>query len=103
MYGSFESSQYAEIISGDDGKEAEFQFTLICVSRGYSGCMYQNNGDPGDPPEAAEFELDSLHVLDDDGNSVLITYQILEAIAGKELAQKMQDDAETEAMESGDF
>ena len=70
MYGSHESSQYVVVISGDDGKETEFQFTLDCVSQGDFGCMYMRNGDPGWPPEAAEFELDSLHVLDDDGNDV---------------------------------
>lgn len=103
MYGSHESSQYAEVISGDDGKETEFQITVNCVTRSDPGCHYRSNGDPGDPPEAAEFELDSVHVLDDDGNPVPLTYQILEAVVGKELAQKMHDNAMIEAMESGDF
>jgi len=103
MYGTHESSQYAEVISGDDGKETEFQLTLNCVSRGDPGCMYMRNGDPGYPPEAAEFELDSIHVLDDEGNPVPVTYQILEAFVGKDMALRMVENAETEAMESGDF
>jgi hypothetical protein len=103
MYGSHESSQYAVVFSEDDGKETEFQLTVNCVTLGYHGCRYLSNGDPGDPPEAAEFELDSVHVLDDDGNPIPLTYQILEAVVSKELAQKMYDNAVTEALESGDF
>ncbi len=101
-YGSFESSQYAEVISGDEGKEPEFQFTISCTSRGRSAYI---SGPPEDcyPAEAAEFELESLHVLGDEGNPIPITYQILEAVVGNELAQTMLSAAETEAMESGDF
>ena len=101
-YGSFESSQYAEVISGDDGKETEFQFTLGCVSYSRPASI---SGPPENcyPAEAAEFELDSLHVLDDESNPVPLTYQILEAVVGRDLAQIMLSAAETAAMESGDF
>jgi len=47
--------------------------------------------------------LDSVHVLDAGRNPLPITYQILEAIVGKEVAQKMHEDAVTEAEESGEF
>lgn len=102
MYGSHESNQYVEVISGDDGKETEFQVTVNCVSRGDPGRM---SGPPEDcyPSEAAEFELNSVVVMDDDGNPINMTYQLLEAFVGKELAQKMHDNAVTEAIESGDF
>ena len=102
MYGSHESSQFIEVISGDDGKDTEFQFTLTCVTGGDPG-QYYGPAESCHDSEAAEFELDTLHALDDDGNPILLTYQILEAIAGKELAQKMYDNAVTEALESGDF
>lgn len=102
IYGSFESSQYAEVISGDESKEVEFQFTIDCTSLGRPAYI---SGPPEGcyPAEAAEFELDSIHVQVDEGNPVPISYQILEAVVGKEMAQAMLSDAETEAMESGDF
>lgn len=101
-YGSHESSQYVGVVWRDDHREVEFHLTLICATL---GCKAQLYGEPGDcyPAEAAEFELDSIHVLDDEGNPVLITYQILEAIVGMELAAKFLSNAETEAMESGEF
>ena len=102
MYGSHESSQHVEVISGDDGKETEFQLTVNCVSRGDPG-QYYGPAESCYESEAAEFELDSVQVIDDDGNPVALTYQILEAVVGKELAQKMHDNAVTEAIESGDF
>lgn len=102
MYGSHESSQYAEVISGDDSKETEFQFTVNCVTRSDPG-QYLGPAENCYEGEAAEFELDSIHVINDDGNRVLITYQILEAFTGNDLAQKMLNNAMTEANESGDF
>lgn len=102
MYGSYESSQYVEVISGDDGKETEFQITVTCVTRGDPGRL---SGPPEDcyGAEAAEFELDSVHVIGDDGNPLEISMETLRAFVGKELAQKMHDSAVTEAIESGDF
>ncbi len=101
-YGSHESSQYAEVFAKGDGHEAEFQLTLNCVTLGQSAQLY---GEPGDcyPAEAAEFELESIHVLDAEGKPVKISEKILAAIVSKEVFQKMLWDAETEAMESGDF
>jgi hypothetical protein len=103
MYGSFESSQYIEVIGpGDESRMATFQLTLICTSR---GCVAQLSGPPENcyQAEAAEFELDSIHVLDGEGKPHLISEEILEAIAGKKLAQKMYEAAELEAIESGEF
>ena len=101
-YGSHESSQYAEVLAKGDGKEAEFQLTLNCVTL---GCPAQLYGPPENcsPAEAAEFELDSVHVLDDEGKPVKISEEILEAVVGQTVARQMIEDAETEAMESGDF
>ncbi len=101
-YGSHESSQYAEVIAKGDGKEAEFQLTLNCVTL---GCPAQLYGPPENcyPADAAEFELDSIHLLDDEGNPVEISEQVLKAFVGEDVFQKMVEDAETEAMESGDF
>ena len=102
-YGTFESSQYVDVRSWKgDGKEAEFQLTLNCTA---SGCAAQIWGPPENcyPAEAAEFELESVHVLDDEGKPVKISAEILEAVVGKEAFQQMISDAEIEAMESGDF
>lgn len=101
-YGSHESSQYVEVLAKGDGHEAEFQFTLNCVSL---GCKAQLYGEPGDcyPAEAAEFELESIHVLDGEGKPHHISEEILKAIVGEDVIRQMVEDAETEAMESGDF
>ena len=101
-YGSHESSQYAEVIARGDGKEAEFQLTLNCVT---SGCPAQLYGPAENcyPAEAPEFELESIHVLDDDGNPIKISEEILKAVVGEDIFQTMVENAETEAMESGDF
>ena len=101
-YGSHESSQYAEVLAKGDGHEAEFQLTLNCVTL---GCKAQLYGEPGDcyPAEAAEFELESIHVLDGEGKPHLISAEILKAVVGEEVAKQMVEDAETEAMGSGEF
>lgn len=101
-YGSHESSQYAEVIARGDGHEVTFQITLTCVSRGDPGRF---SGPPEDcyPSEAAEFELESVHVLDAESKPHLISKDILKAVVGVEMAQQMVEDAETEAIESGDF
>ena len=101
-YGSHESSQYAEVLAKGDGHEAEFQLTLNCVTL---GCKAQLYGEPGDcyPAEAAEFELESIHVLDAEGKPHLISEEILKAVVGADVARQMIGDAETEAMESGEF
>ena len=101
-YGTYESNQYAEVFAKGNGKEAEFQLTLNCVTLGSSAQLY---GEPGDcyPAEAAEFELESVHVLDDDGKPHLISEAILTAVVGQEAFQQMLSGAETKAMESGDF
>ncbi len=101
-YGSHESNQYAEVIAKGDGHEAHFQLTLNCVSL---GCKAQLYGEPGDchPDEAAEFELESIHVLDAEGKPHLISEDVLTAVVGVAVAREMVEDAETEAMESGDF
>lgn len=101
-YGTHESSQYAEVLAKGDGKEAEFQLILNCVTPGSPAQLY---GEPGDcyPADAAEFELESIYVLDDDGKPHLISEDVLKAVVGGEAFQKMLLDAQTDAMESGDF
>ena len=101
-YGSHESIQYAEVLAKGDGHEAEFQLTLSCVSL---GCKAQLYGEPGDcyPAEAAEFELESIHVLDAESKPHLISEEILKAVVGEDVARQMIEDAKTEAMESGEF
>jgi len=102
-YGSYESTQCIELSWPEDGcRETEFLITLTCVTPGTPAQLY---GPPENcyEAEAAEFELESIHVLDDDGNPVKISEEIMAAIMGKELAQAVIEDAETDAMDSGDF
>lgn len=102
MYGSHESSQYVEVVSGDGYNETEFLFALTCVARAVLGSL---SSPPEDcyEQEDPEFELDSVHVRGTDGNPTSMSYQLLEAFVGKETAQKLMEDAVTEAIESGDF
>ncbi len=101
-YVTHESSQYAEVLTKGDGHEVEFLLTLNCVTLGSPAQLY---GEPGDcyPAEAAEFELESVHVLDDEGKPHLISEEILRAIVGEEVVRQMIEDAKTEAIESGEF
>lgn len=98
-YGSFESILSVEL---EDGRETEFQLIFNCVTLGCSARLY---GPPEDcwPAETAEFELDSIHVLDDEGKPVKISETILAAFIGTVRAEEMIEDAEVEAMESGGF
>lgn len=101
-YGSHESVQCVEVVTVDDSKDTDFQFALNCVAPSNPGCL---SGPPENcyEAEAAEFELDSIHVLDENGNPHKISFDILVAFVGVKAAQKMVEDAETEAMESGEF
>ena len=101
MYGTHESTQYLEIKNRyDEYDEVEFQLTMICTAMGDPGSYY---GDGAYPPEAPEFELDTIHVLDEQSNPHKITWDVLVAFVGDEAAQKMVDSAINDAVESGDF
>lgn len=39
---------------------------------GHPGTMYQRNGDPGDPPEAPEYDIDGSSVVIEDENGTAI-------------------------------
>jgi len=97
MYGSHESTQSVEV----DG-EIEFDVVVDCTSR---GCAAQLYGEPGDcyPSEAPEFELDTIHVRDEEGNPHKISWDVLVAFVGDDVAEKMVASAITDAEESGDF
>ena len=101
-YGTYESEQYVEIVTGDNGHEIGFCLTLSCSSRGTSAQLY---GPPEGcyPAESAEFELDSVYLIASDGNHYLITDEIFSAFVGPEIEEKMIEDAKLEAEESGDF
>lgn len=101
-YGSHESNQYVEVLAKGDDHEAEFLLTLNCVNPGRSAQLY-GPAENCYPAEAAEFELESIHVLDGEGKPYLISEEILEAVVGEDAARQMVEDAETEAMESGEF
>lgn len=99
MYGSYESTQSVEIETDGEYHEAEFDFLLDCV---YRGCAAQLYGPPENcyAAEAAEFELNSVHVLDPDGKSLKISDDILAAILGKERADKLIAQAQLDAQEN---
>ena len=102
MYGSYESNQYVEVITGDHGTEIGFCLTLNCVNRGTPAQTY-GPAENCYEAEGAEFELDSIHLIAEEGNHILLTEDIFSAIVGSEIEKKMIEDAQTEAEESGDF
>lgn len=101
MYGSHESTQSIEV-GGDDGREIEFNIVVTCTS---TGCEAQLYGPPENcyPSEAPEFELDTIHVIDEQGNPYLISELVLDAFVGTGAALRMVEKAITDAVESGDF
>ncbi len=102
MYGSFVSNQCIEVAIGDESAEIEFEFSLNCVTRSTPG---QLSGPPENcyPPEAAEFELNSIDVIDAKGKSISISENALAAIIGQDQFDKMLEDAEIDADENGEF
>ena len=102
MYGSFVSNRSIEVAVNDDSIEVEFEFNLVCVNLSTSG---QFSGPPEHcyEAEAAEFELDSIFVIDAEGNPHNMSENALVAIIGPEVFQKMLEGAEAEADESGEF
>ena len=101
-YGTFESEQYVEVVSGDEGTEVGFSLSISCSAR---GCRAQISGPPEGcyPAESPEFELDSVHLIAVDGNHYLITEEIFSAFVGPEIEEKMFEAAKLEASESGEF
>lgn len=101
-YGTHESSQCVEVVKGDDTLEIEYQLSLDCSNRGTPAQLY---GRPEDcyEAEAPEFELGTVHVLDGGGKLWPLTEYQFYAVVGQEIADKMVEDAITEAIESGEF
>jgi hypothetical protein len=98
-YGSYESTQSIEVEAEGEYHEAIFDFTLTCTS---PGCAAQLYGPPENcyPAEAAEFELDSVAVLDGESNPHIISVDILANIVGRELADKLVEKAIEDAQEN---
>ncbi len=101
-YGSHTSEHYVEVVTGDSASEVGFSLTMNCSSLGTPA---QLCGRPEDcyEAEAAEFELDSIHLIAVDGNHYLITDEIFSAMVGPEIEESMIEAARAEADESGDF
>ncbi len=97
-YGSYESTQCVEL----NDNITEVLFTFDCSNPGTPAQTF-GPAEACYEAEAAEFELDSVHVLDGEGNPVTISMDILMVFVGTEMAQKMMEYAETEAIESGEF
>lgn len=102
MYGSYESSQYVEAITGDNSTEVGFILTLNCVTPGTPAQLY-GPAENCYPAEGAEFELDSIHLIDEEGNHILITAAMFSAFVGQDIETKMFESACLEAEESGGF
>jgi hypothetical protein len=101
MYGSYVSYQSVEVFYADKEYEAEFIITLNCTVRRDPGRL---SGPPEHcyPPEGPEFELDSIHVLAQEGKRE-ISEDVLRAMLGDDMADKLLERAYTDAAESGDF
>ncbi len=101
-YGSHESEHYVEVIRGDLAQEIGFCLSMNCSTPGTPAQLF---GRPEDcyEAEAAEFELDSIHLIAQDGNHYLITDEIFSAMVGPEIEASMIEAARVEADESGDF
>jgi hypothetical protein len=102
IYGAFVTPQCVEMAVHGENFETEFLFTLVCVALGDPGKL---SGPYEDcyPPEGAEFELESIQVIDDDGKPVEISEEVLTAVIGKEAFESLLDTAITDAVESGEF
>ncbi len=102
MYGSHESNQYVEVITGDHGTEIGFCLTLNCVNLGTPAQLH-GPAENCYEAEGAEFELDSIHLIAEDGKHILITAEIYSAIVGQDIETAHREAAHLEAEESGDF
>lgn len=102
MYGTYESHQCVEAVTVDNSTEIGFVLTLNCIGRGMPAFT---NGPPEYcyEGEAAEFELDTVHLIAEDGKHILLTPEIFSAIVGQEIETAMIEAAALEAEESGDF
>ncbi len=98
-YGSFESAQSIEVEAEGEYCEAMFRLDMNCVS---PGCKAQLFGPPENcyPAEDAEFELDTIHVLDGEGNPTEISEDLLSKIIGPELVAKLIERAVVDAHET---
>lgn len=102
MYGSFQSSQYVEVLSKDDSRQVEFQIVLRCVTRSTPGRL---SGPPEDcyPPEGAEFEVEHICIVNENDDPTPISIKLFEALCGDGMAEQIIEDAMVEADETGDF
>jgi hypothetical protein len=101
MYGTYESTQYAELPFKGDYEEIEFVVTLKCTAQSTPGQTY---GPPEQcwPAEAPEFEVDNIHFRDDDGKLKLLSYGVFERVLGEQ-ANWIIDGAIEDAIDSGEF
>lgn len=96
-YGTFTSSQYAEVMYGDDYNELEFDITLRCVEPSIKVSRHE-------PADAAIFVIDCIYVNNKmDGFYHEISHDVFFTILGKEASRSMIENAEYEANESGEF
>lgn len=52
---------FSIILDSSDDSDDETEVTLECsYAPGFAGSFYKNNGDPGDPPEPDEVQVDTV-------------------------------------------
>ncbi len=112
MRTDYTSHQSAEVISGDvSSHEVEFEIGLTCTAPYYPGHFDPRFG--GEPPSGPEFDMTTIAVLVPRVNrksgqgpyedALDITWSQFAAIVGEEGAEKLFNDACTDAAENGDF
>lgn len=111
MRADYVSYQSAEIVLKDSAHEIEFEISLICTAPYHPGYFDPRFG--GEPPSGPEFEIDTIAFLiprvnrkpDQElyENALALTWSQFAAIMGEDGANKLFDDARTDAAENGDF
>lgn len=111
MRTDYVSHQSAEVLCSDTSHEVEFEISLTCTAPYFPGSFDPYHG--GEPPSGPEFEIDTIAVLvprvnrkpDQElyENALALTWSQFAAIMGEDGANKLFDDACTDAAENGDF
>lgn len=99
----YTSTQSIEVTTPNGYREAEIAIGLECTFSGYSGSFDPYTG--WEEPSGPEFDIVSLTLIDEGGNSVVIdSYIVMQAIfrafLGDEIYDAMIEDAVVDASEN---
>ena len=111
MRTDFESTQSVQVYGPDDtGGEVSFTVGLQCTAGSFAGSFDPRWG--GEPPSGPEFDVTSITVTVEKVNwkgevqstsTLELTCDQLAAVYGREVADKVLDDAMQDAADSGEF